>query len=364
MDKKKKKILFIARDDGGCGYFRIKQPFDFLKRLGYFDVEYVLRTPTKEQVLSADLVVTQDTGSVESSNMGKFMRDNKIPYMTEFDDFIHHISPNNAAGYPAWNPSTLFLHRALEMSRLGVGMTVSTPQLAREMFPYNLNIFVIPNYLNKEKWDNPIVKRNDNKIRIGWCGGNAHADDLKMVSKVLEKIIKEYDGKVVFETIGMTRQEFAWVFPMAPTSPEKVCPSCGFEGSLHHYPGESLEDYPAVLCSKGWDIAIAPVINNGFGNAKSDIKIKEYAAAGIPIVASAVMPYIEAKQSGAEVTLATTFDEWYNAIKELIENKEKRDEITRKNKGWIEKYWIQDNIEKISGVYTQVLSAVDLLKKQ
>lgn len=364
MENKKKKILFVARDDGGCGYFRIKQTCDWLKRAGLFDTEYAYRNPTTEQVLSADLVIMQDSGSVEAANLGKFMRENKIPYMTEFDDFVHHISPNNQGGYLAYNPATLFVHRSMEMSRGAAGMTVSTPQLAREYFPYNPTIFVIPNFLNKEKWDNPIVRRTDDKIRIGWCGGNAHADDLQMISKVLQKLIKEYKGKLIFETLGMTRKEFAWVFPMAPTSTDDVCSNCGFEGTLHHHPGESLDDYPMVLASKGWDIAVAPVINNAFGNCKSDLKIKEYAAAGIPMVASRVQPYIEAQLDGAEVSLATTFEEWYNALKELVENKIKREEIARKNKVWIEKHWIENNLDKIAGVYTQMFMALGLLKKE
>lgn len=361
MEKKKNKILFIARDDGGCGFFRMEQPAKFLKRSGLFDTEFVLREPTKEQLLSADLVVMQEMGSVNGSNLGKFLRDNKIPYITEFDDFIQHVSPNNFGGYMAWNPSTLFVHRAMEMARLGAGITVSTNQLAREYFPYNPNIYVVPNYLDKDKWDNPIVRRNDGKIRIGWCGGNAHADDLKMVSKVLDKIIKEYEGKVVFETIGMTRKELSDVFPMKIFN--DICPSCNYEGELHHYPGESLDDYPKVLSAKGWDIAIAPVIDNAFGNAKSDLKIKEYCAAGISIVASRVTPYEESVKNGATVTLATTFDEWYNAIKELIENKEKREEIVKKNKAWIEDQYIQNRVEDIAQVYTQFLIGLNLLNK-
>jgi glycosyltransferase involved in cell wall biosynthesis len=282
--------------------------------------------------------------------------------MVELDDFIHHVSPHNEAGYSAWNPSTLFVNRAMESMRQAIALTLSTSQMAREYFPYNPNIFVVPNYLDKEKWDNPIVRRMDDKIKIGWCGGNAHADDLRMISKVLDKIIKEYKGKVIFETIGMTRKEFSDVFPMKIFN--EVCPSCSYEGEIHHYPGESLEDYPTVLCSKGWDIAVAPVINNSFGNCKSDLKIKEYAAAGIPIVASDVIPYKEAYEDGAEIYLATTFDEWYNAIKLLIENKGRREEIIKKNKDWIAKQWIQENIDKISGVYTQVLDSLGLLNRQ
>lgn len=351
-------ILFVARDDGGCGFFRCLQPATFLKRSGLANAVYILRTPTQEQLMNADLVILQENGSQEAAHMVKFMTENRIPFMIELDDFIHHVSPRNEAGYPAWNPSTLYVYRSTDNFRKAVGMTLSTNQLAREYFPYNNNIFVVPNYLDKDKWDNPITKRQDGKIRIGWCGGNAHADDLMMVSKVIDKIVKEYKGKVVFETIGMTRKEFAWVFPMAPTNPEHVCPSCGYEGELHHFPGESLEDYPTVLSSKGWDIAIAPVINNAFGNCKSDLKVKEYAAAGIPVVASPVVPYQEAAENGAQILFAKTFDEWYNALKTLIEDEKKRQEILRHNKEWVSKYWIQDNIANIFDVYKRMVESV------
>lgn len=350
---KKRKILFVARDDGGCGFFRCKQPAEFLKRAGLMEGKYVFRNPSKEELLWADLVVMQHMGTMEASNMAKFMRDNKIPYITEYDDYVFHISPHNIGGYEAWNPGTLFLHRALTMTQQGVAVTVSTPTLAKEFFPYNPNVYVVPNYLDRDIWDQPIVKRQDDKIRIGWCGGNAHRDDLAMVSKVLDKIVKEYKGKVVFETIGMTRKELAGVFPMKIFN--EICPACSYEGEIHHYPGEALEDYPAVLVSKGWDLAIAPVVENGFGNGKSDLKIKEYAAAGVPIVASPIAPYREAAEDGAKIAFARTFEEWYEAIKGLIEDAGKRSEISRSNKDWVAKYYIQDNIEKIAMVYDQII---------
>lgn len=354
--KEKKTVLFVARDDGGCGFFRCKQPADFLNRSGLAIGEYAFLNPTKEQLMNADLVILQNTGSVEASTLAKFMVDNKIPFMTEFDDFVHHISPHNEGGYNTWNPSTLFLHRSMEVAKLASGMIVSTPQLAREYFPYSSNIFVVPNFLDRDKWDQPTVKRTDGKIRIGWCGGNAHGDDLHMVSKVLEKIVKERDGKVVFETMGMTRHELAGAFPMAPST-EETCPSCGFEGTLHHHPGETLDDYPTVLAGRGWDIAIAPVINNAFGNAKSDLKLKEYAAIGLPVVASFVAPYIEAQADGCDVFLANTFEEWYAGLTNLIDNEEKRREIVKWNKDWVAKKWIQDNILQMWGIYEAMIKA-------
>lgn len=357
MPKRPYKILFVARDNGGCGFYRCKQPADFLKRSGLADAEYVLTNPTKEQLFAADLVVMQEMGSMNSSNLMRFMQENKIPYIAEFDDFIFHVSPNNVAGHQAWNPSTLYLHRSLQLAKQSVGITVSTKMLAKEFFPYNPYIYVIQNFLDKEKWDQPVSRRSDGKTRIGWCGGNAHADDLHMISKVLNKVVKEYEGKVVFETMGMTRHELSGVFPMDPTSADS-CPSCGFEGTLHHHPGETLDDYPVVLAGKAWDFALAPVIDNAFGNAKSDLKIKEYAAMGLPIIASRVKPYIEAAESGAHIIFADTFEEWYTAIKDLVENVAQRDAIARSNKAWIQNFWIQDNIGSIFEVYKQVIDQV------
>ena len=348
------------RDDGGCGFFRCIQPAKYLQYMGLALTEVVLSAPTTNQLLSADLVVMQEMGTPNSLKMAKLLTEKNIPFIVDIDDYLHHVSPHNIGGYPAWNPSTLFLHRAMELLQRAWGATVSTAQLAREYFPYNQAIFILPNYLDKDRWDVPVAKRQDGKIRIGWCGGNAHADDLKMISKVLERIIREHKKKVVFETMGMMPAELKSVFPMQHTSTE-ACQSCGYEGELHHFPGESLENYSMVLASKGWDIAVAPVINNAFGNCKSNLKIMEYAALGLPIVASNVVPYREALHSGAGVFLAENYEEWYTYLTQLIEKSTLREKLAKQNKAWIEQYWIQDNAQKAFAVYSEIIGRAQKL---
>lgn len=351
---KKPKILFVARDDGGCGFFRCTQPANFLNRAGLADAKTVLLDPTPKELLEADLVVMQFAGSPEASQIANFLRKNNVPYVTEFDDFIQHVSPNNKGGYSAWNPSTLFVHRSMEMARLGFGMTVSTNWLAREYFPYNKNIYVIPNYLDKEKWMNPVIKKEDGKVRIGWAGGNAHADDLLMVSEALKKVIKNSKNNVKFETFGMTESELNGVFPNLE-NPKGHCISCGHEGDLEHHPGELIENYPLILSTMGWDFAIAPVIDNSFGNSKSDIKIKEYAAVGLPIIASPVRPYLDAAKDGAYIFFAETHNDWVRYMEKLSKDKKLRDQITKHNKEWVEKYWIQDRIHDNFEIYSHIV---------
>lgn len=348
-----KKVLYVSRDQGGCGFYRCEQPAKFLKRAGLFDTEVVFQKPSPAQLMSADLVIMQEMGTANASNIGRFMLEHRIPFMTEFDDFVHHVSPNNKGGW-AWNPGTLMTHRAMELARAGFAMQVCTNDLAREYFPYNPTIFVIPNYLDRDLWDNGSARRGDGKIRIGWAGGNAHADDLKMISKVMQRIVREYGGKVIFETMGMFPVELAGVFPME-NSPVDPCEACGHEGVHHQHPGENLQNYPLVLASKGWDIAVAPVIFNAFGNAKSDLKIKEYSAIGLPVVASKVSSYLEAGRSGAPVAFAETYDEWYHEVKRLVDDQALREKVSMQAKAWAQGNWIQDRVTDIAAVYNEVI---------
>lgn len=345
--------LYVIRDDGGCGFYRCLQPALALRRHGLFNTITDMKTTTPEHILQADVVIFQEIGSLASIEAMDFALKNGKAVITESDDFLHVVSPNNP-GYASWNPGTLFLFRAMKQMEGAHGVTVSTPQLAREYFPYNKNIFVLPNYLSQDKWELPLTKKTDGIIRIGWAGGNAHTDDLKMIAPVIEKIIKEYKGKVKFETMGLSKGELDGAFSHLEEFHE-TCPKCSYQGESVTWSGETLDNYPLVLSSHGWDLAVAPVVNTAFNNAKSDLKLKEYSAVHVPMVASNVQPYRDAKADGCQVTLADNFKEWYNGIKKLIEDAQLRDKIATENKKWVSGYWVDENIRKYADVYLQVI---------
>ena len=346
-------VLYVIRDDGGCGFYRCHQPALNLRRMGLFNTITDFKTSNREHILQADIVVFQELGSPVSLEAFNFAIKNGKPTVIEVDDFLHVVSPNNP-GYGAWNPGTLFLHRSVGQMERASAMTVATPQLAREYFPFNENIYVLPNFLSEDKWDNPQLKKKDGLLRIGWTGGNSHIDDLKLIDKVMEKIIKEYKDKVKFEIMGMVKEEMKGVFKGLDPFHE-TCPKCNYQGDTMVWSPETLDNYPQVLASHGWDIALAPVVNTAFNNAKSDLKLKEYAACGFPIVASRVTPYKEAVENGCSALLAENFKEWYNNIKSLIDNKEARDEMIKSNKEWIKRYWIEDNIQLYADTYNDII---------
>lgn len=355
-----KTVLYVTRDKGGCGFYRCSQPASFLKSRGLMNTIIDHKIAKEKHILEADIIVFQESGSTVSVEAMNFAIKNKKPVVIEIDDFLHKVSPHNVSGYGAWNPGTLYLHRFVQQLYKASAITVSTPQLARELFPYNENIFVIPNFLNEDKWDQKQIKKQDGIIRIGWAGGNAHKDDLLMISKVIEKIIRDHKGKVKFETMGMVKKELQGVFDNLEEFHD-VCPKCSYQGESITWMGENLDNYPIVLAAHGWDIAVAPVINESFGNCKSDLKLKEYSAIGYPMVASDVVPYREAREDGCNALLAKDFKSWYNSINELIKDSGMRDHMRKVNKEWVSKKWIGDNIKIYSDVYHQIIEKHNLL---
>jgi len=360
FDKDLPTVLFILRDDGGCGFYRCLQPAMFLRRARLFNTITDMRATTPEHILQADLIVFQDIGSTQSLEAFNFALAQGKPVVVEVDDYLNGVSPHNP-GYGAWNPSTLFIPRAVIQMQKASAMTVSTPQLAREYFPHNKNIHVLPNFLDKDKWSNNQEKTMDGMIRIGWSGGNAHLDDLQMISKVIEKVVRKYDGKVKFEMMGMVKQELKNTFGHLGEFSE-TCPHCNYQGEFKVWNPENQDNYPLVLASHGWDIALAPVIDTAFNNAKSDLKLKEYSTCGFAPIASRVTPYEEAQEQGCDVLLCKSFDEWYNNIIELIENEDKRRQMVKNNHKWMEKNWIDENVYLYAGVYEEIIEKHKKLK--
>lgn len=333
-------VLFVLREASGCGFYRCLQPALALRKRGLMNTITDVSKTTEDHIKQSDVIVLQSPGTPNGMEILQLAEKHKKAVLVEIDDYVHGVSLNNQ-GSLAWNPGTLFTHRFNEISKRAAGMIVATPQLAREYFMLNKTIFIIPNYLDEDTWSVNKEKQNDGIIRIGWSGGNAHIDDLRMVSPVITRIVKEYDGKVKFETMGPEKSELLDTFPLIGYVDK--CPRCEFSGEVRSLGGVPIEQYPATLGSFGWDLTIAPVVDTAFNNAKSDLKLKESSAIGYPTVASDVTPYREAQRLGWTGLLARTHDEWYTSIKDLIDHPEKRMQMEMANKEWIKGYWIDDH---------------------
>ncbi len=350
------KLLFVPRDKYGCGWYRIRQPAKHLQMRGH-TVDVCTNEgddiPSNEKLKTYDLVFMQDHGSQEGNNLLYRAKMLGIPTVCDIDDFYHHIQPSNP-GFASWNPATLYTYRTVECLQNCDAIISATPALAREYFLYCPKMYIVPNYIDRDLWSVPLKTKNDDIVRIGWAGGQAHIADLRMLKYVVEDLVHEYDGKVKFETMGIGEKDMKTVFNLKLRKDK--CESCGFEGEVHYQLGEEIQNYPQVLASFGWDIVVAPIINNSFNIMKSDLKYKEYCTLGLPGVYSKVEPYIRSIKEGETGFLAETYEDWKNYLKELIDNPDTRRKIAHNARKESDNFWIEDNIWRMEKIFQEVIS--------
>lgn len=192
----------------------------------------------------------------------------------------------------------------------------------------NCEIFLTPSPVLKEKYGssfkrveliaepslNRILEKPENdKVKIGFAGSIDRAQDLNnILSETIKRLVKHYGDSIEIEFMG--------------AKPDFVN-----ELNLKHLPYQDGYDaYTAFMAKCNWDIGLAPMPISEFHRCKYFNKYVEYASFGIAGVYSDCEPYIfgiRDRENG--LLVKNNDDNWYNAIVELIENKELRKSISK-----------------------------------
>jgi len=358
------KLLFLPQDNKGCGFYRMMVPANEIKRQNLADVVVNFGWDWK-LVQWADVIIIQRESNEKASesidqahSIGK-----KIIY--EIDDLLQLVSPWNPA-FNFWSPMGPNLGRALKLIEKCDGVQVSTPRLRNEYGLWNPVIEVMPNFLDKQLWDTPAwtathwdnfyKKKNDGIIRIGWAGAGSHYHDIQLIEEVITKICQKYP-QVHFVMMGYFGESNKGknLFQDLSTN-TSICPHCKQTGQLEKVQGIELLYYPSKLKECAFDIAVAPLIETGFNQGKSDLKIKEYAALGVPVVATRMKPYSDSVKEGYTGFLASTGKGWFDALELLIKNEELRKRLGKNNHDWYEQNTIDKHIGEWLQFYYRVVS--------
>ena len=359
MEDRKLNLLFQNRDNLGCGFYRMLLPASKIKDAGLANVQVNMAWDW-EQVKWADVVIMQRASDPEAYELidKAHAMNKKIVY--EIDDLLYGVNPQTN-GWTGWNPISEQLGRALKIMGMCDAITVTTKRLANEYYLHNKNVKVLPNYLDADLWNQPsnwtpqdwdafYKKKFDDTIRILWAGASSHKLDLELISDIMTRICEKHPN-VQFILFGFRPQD---VFPRIPLR-NVPCPHCGAEGQLVLENGVPLLEYPSKLKSLAADIGIAPIIENSFSQGKSDLKLKEYAACGIPMVASNIKPYSESLKHDVFGYLATTGKEWYDYLEILIQNAELRQQMGKAARRWYQDNTIDKHIMEWINVYNELV---------
>lgn len=331
--------IFAGHDGGsGCGYYRILTPLQELAKHGH-QVEIVSAQPwrakgdgtgevrqpefTAARMEGHDVIVGQRLDNFAGLGVWRRARKPGTRLVYEVDDDIFSIEQVN---FGAWQHFGKAINREAVASyaQLADLVTVTTEPLAQTMRQFNPNVAVINNHV--PGWVLDLPAPAGDRPAVGWHGGVSHGMDIQIVGAPLRRFLQRNPG---------------WdaVLIGADYRPTVKHERCGFIPWTH-----ITDDAEGFYRSLDFDIGLAPLRWSKFTAQKSHIKALEYAARGIPVIATDAEPYRDLVLHGVTGFLVKRDHEWLKYLEELAGDAGLRAEMGAKAKeaarGWvIEQGW-------------------------
>lgn len=159
----------------------------------------------------------------------------------------------------------------------------------------------IGNYFDPNRI-NALYDKNKKKPRLLYAGSGAHFD-------VENRVGQKDDFEHVIKAIIDSRHKYQWVFIGA--FPLALRPYIE-RGEIEFHQWQRLYDYPAKIHELGVQMMVAPLQDNSFNRAKSDLKYIEACAYGLPVACQDMCTYEQ-----AEIKFKTGEEMMYKIEEEL-----------------------------------------------
>ena len=317
VDPSKLRVLFLRMDSGGCGFYRAIQPTKFLAQTKSIHAEQS-DWARLELMLRYDVIVAARVSNpslisilLEAQRAGKVV-------IFETDDLLNQI--------PDWNPNAAWhtaereRMRNLFLRRCD-GAIVSTPELAQSIDHPNVRVCL--NGIDPDRWPMVPAEQKTDCVRILWAGSATHEKDLEMIVPAIKRIGEKYAGRVKFVFVGYAPPSLSCGYSSGSNVRIDIAPK--YRQIAEFVPGCPVLEWPVKLAEQECHIAIAPLIDHPFNRAKSELKVLEAWALGIPIVASNIEPYRRAiKHDYDGYLVGPDAEQWFRQMRRLIENPEER----------------------------------------
>ncbi len=310
--KSRLRVVAAPFDAWGSGQHRVRQPLAALASRGLLD--YTLLPghergymPTVTELLRTGgdaLLVHHPFHDYQLHALAAYRRAGMPRIVVGIDDRLDALPPYNPYARTIYKDIASRIHRALELADL---LVVSTEALAERFGPHAAEVVVIPNAIDPGAWAASEPRSRGRRVRVGWAGAAQHEGDLALVSAAVIETSAEVD----------------WVFlgMRPPGVPQAI-------GETHAMVPFDL--YPATLGALRLDVAIAPLAANEFNDAKSNVKLLEYGALGLPVIASDRRPYRDAPCERVHDEAQA----WVSAIRRAASDPLMRERNGRRLRAW------------------------------
>jgi glycosyltransferase involved in cell wall biosynthesis len=229
----------------------------------------------------------------------------KIIYDLDDDLLAPHPSAPVERDLEEIRPKVRFLLREAD------AVIVSNPVLSVRLQRRVSNVAVWENALDEALV--PTLTKAPRNACLGYFGTHSHLRDLMAIVNSLATSAPQGSGKPKLELCGISDDP-------------RIVGLVSHRFDVRRRPLQAhYSGFHAMLAASRWTVGLAPLLPGEFNDAKSDIKVLDYAAAGIPVVVSDACAY---RHLDATIVLRAPIAEFGNAVFSLLHDEARRDEMT------------------------------------
>lgn len=301
-------IFFLGSTNRALAYQRSLIAAKYLSKSKSANCGVMFGRFTKEVIDWADIVVFQRVGGRVIENLATYCRKKGIAVIYDMDDDVFNYP--EAKEYESSDLGRVY-NDVTNMMSLS-DCVIVTEESIRESARSHVvaPIYVVPNYIDVEVWDEPKKKNYNNPdFIIGWAGGHYHSEDLKIIEEPIKIILRKYPN-IKFATIGAKIDS---LFDE-------------FGSRIFYHDFVDVADYPELMHRMKFSIGLAPLSHSKFSDARSNIRLLQYSLLEIPTIASCFGPYARSYDDGFPVVAVNnTTEAWVQALCFLIDNDTSRE---------------------------------------
>jgi len=345
------RFLNYYADYSGCGHWRMIWPEQVMNAHSKAVVHGTTVMNVDERYyVQAKGVRIQRQATPQQLEFVKWLRriadKNNFRLIYEIDDICFHEDIPDYNKYKTAFTDPKIRNSAQEMMSICDEITVTCPFM-RDYYKDktgNQNVTVVPNFMPKfwlghyenhnrtmESYD-----KHKKKPRILYAGSGAHFDTEQRVK------FKD-DFYHVNEVIRKTVDKYQWVFLGAHPLPIRDLVQ---SGKVEFHPWKRLFEYGQGLYDLNVNMVVAPLQDNTFNRAKSDLKYIEACALGLPIACQDLCTY-----ENAPIKFRTG-DEMIAQIETTLQDRKRYKALCRKAKQYADTRWLED--DKNIDCYTEL----------
>ena len=301
-----------------------------------FNMRYTFQFTDKD-IAHTDVVILCRNLRPEDLNIIELIKKYRKKLIYDIDDNFFELPLNTSIGRYHRNP--IFLYVVYEMIRYADAVRVYSKSMEEITKKINPKVYLLRSYFDFSLIEN-IKPVTHEKIKIVYATSRGNADTLAQICiPAIEKILKEFSGKVAFYTFGSLPEQLKHLKNAH---------------QLEYIP--NYNEYISFFYKQGFDIGLAPLYDDRFHNSKTNNKFREYGAMEVCGIYSNTALYRECVTDRVTgMIVENTIESWYEAVRELIENSTLRKSIKDKAKrNILEQYSMQNTLSDWRKIFTQL----------